>query len=172
MSEGIKVKVRECECPGKPHNGEGDWVLLAPTLSLEGGLAAERDLREAAKEVPVPEGVSAEEVVEASQERWEAIQRRWLITFVKHGARGWNFRDEEGDRPFDLQAILDDFGIAQPVADKAADLYSDVVLRPFVKRLAARSPTGQTSDTTSPRRRRTPKPSASSSPDTSAASAP
>ena len=167
MSEPIKVRVRDCECPDKPHNGEGDWVLLAPTLSLEGGLAAERDLREAAAEIPVRDGDEA-----GARERWEAIQRRWLVTFVKYGAKGWNFHDHEGEMPFDRQVLLDDYGLAQPVADKAADLYSDAVLRPFVKRLAARSPTGPTRSTTSARRRRTPTPSESPSPDTSADSAP
>lgn len=169
--EPVKVKVREC--PTGLHNGEGDWVLLAPTLSLEGGLAAERDIREAAKEFPVPEGAPEDIVKEAGNERWEAIQRRWLVTFVKHGARGWNLHtDDDEDLPFDVQSLLDDFGIAQPVADKAADLYADVVLRPFLNRVAARSRTGRTADTTSRRPTRTPKRRGSSSPATSADSPP
>ena len=154
MAEPVKVRVRDC--PTGLHNGEGDWVLLAPTLSLEGGLAAEQDLRDASS-------------IRDDSARGEALQRRWLVTFVRYGARGWNFHDENGDDlPFDVQTLLDDYATAQPVADKAADLYTDSVLRPFLNRLAARSPTGQTSNTTSARPRRTRKPSAESSPATTA----
>ena len=154
MAEPIKVRVRDC--PTGMHNGEGDWVLLAPTLSLEGGLAAEQDLREVA-------GIASESA------RGEALQRRWLITFVRYGAKGWNLHDDEDqDLDFDAEAVLEDYGIAQPVANKAADLYTDAVLRPFLNRLAARSPTGRTSSTTSARPRRTRKPSAPSSPATTA----
>ncbi len=156
MADAEKVRVRDCACPGTPHNGEGDWVLLAPTLSLEAGLAAEQDLREINAQYP-------------EDERSNALQRRWVVTFVKYGAKGWNLQGEDGDLPFDVDAILADYGLAQPVADRAADLYTDAVLRPFQTRLAARSPTGQTSDTTSHPPARTRKSSARSSPATTAA---
>ena len=153
-----RVKVREC--PTGLHNGEGDWVALAPRLSLDGGLAAEQDLREVA-------GIPDEGA------RGDAIQRRWVVTFVKYGAKAWNFHDEEGNElPFDVEELLADYSLGRPVADKAADLYSDAVLRPFLNRLQVRSPTGRTAGTTSKARRRTPKPSGQSSPETSADSAP
>lgn len=154
MGEPIKVRVRDCECPTKPHNGEGDWVLLAPTLSLEGGLAAERDLRMVSD-------------IADDNERSEALQRRWLITFVRYGAKGWNLQGPEGDLPFSSEELLDDYGLAHPVADKAADLYTEAVLNPFLLRLGARSPTGRTSVTTSARRRRTSPRRVPSSPETS-----
>lgn len=158
MAEPVKVKVREC--PTGLHNGEGDWVLLAPTLSLDGGLAAEQDLRDVNSSSP------------DAQERANRIQRRWAITFVRHGATGWNFHDEEGNGlEFDVEELLADYGLARPVADQAADLYTDAVLRPFLTLLAARSPTGRTGATTSRPRARTRKQSASSSPGASAASA-
>jgi hypothetical protein len=151
MGEPVQVRVRDC--PTGLHNGEGDWVLLAPTLSLEGGLTAEDDLRI----------VTAEHT--DARERGMALQRRWAITFVRHGAQGWNLHDEDGtELPFDVGALLDDYGIARPVADKAADLYSEAVLRPFQTLLAARSPTGATEATTSARPGRTRKLSAQSSP--------
>ena len=153
-----RVKVREC--PTGLHNGEGDWVALAPRLSLEGGLAAEQDLREVAN-------------IANPDERSDAIQRRWVVTFVKHGAKAWNFHDEEGnDLPFDVAELLADYSLGRPVADKAADLYSDAVLRPFLARLATRSPTGRTAGTTSKAPRRTRRQSGQSSPATSADSAP
>jgi len=150
MAELIQVKVRDCECPETPHNGEGDWVALAPTLSLEGGLAAEQDLRDVAS-------------IADQTERGAALQRRWLVTFVRYGVKEWNFAGVSS-----VDDILADYSLAQPVADKAADLYTDVVLRPFQKRLAARSPTGRTNGMTSAPRPRTRKRSGPSSPDISA----
>jgi hypothetical protein len=155
--ELVKVKVRECL--DGTHNGEGDWVALAPKLSLEGGLAAEQDLREVAS-------------IKDDGERGDAIQRRWVVTFVRYGAKDWNLHENGDDLPFSTDALLEDYGLARPVADKAADLYSDAVLRPFLNRLQERSPTGRTGATTSKARRRTRKPSEPSSPATSADSAP
>ena len=161
MAELEKVRVRDCECPNKPHNGEGDWVALAPHLSLEGGLAAEQDVYAANVE-------SADETAISLN-----VQRRWALTFIRFGAKAWNLVDEHGDSvPFDVQAILDDYAIARPLADSAADLYAESVLRPFQVRLATRSPTGPTTATTSSRRRQTRKRSARSSPDTTAGSTP
>lgn len=158
MAEPIRVKVRDC--PTGLHNGEGDWVLLAPTLSLDGGLAAEQDLRDVNSDT------------DDARERSNLIQRKWAITFVRHGARGWNFHDEEGnDLPFEVEELLLDYGIARAVADKAADLYTDAVLRPFLTLLAARSPTGRTKATTSRARGRTRKSSEPSSPEATADSA-
>lgn len=158
MPELVRVKVREC-LDGR-HNGEGDWVALAPTLSLEGGLAAEQDLREVAS-------------IKDDTERGDAIQRRWVVTFVRYGAKDWNLHEENGDEvPFSTESLLDDYSLARPVADKAADLYSDAVLRPFLNRLATRSPTGRTGATTSKARRQTRKQSGPSSPATTADLAP
>ena len=153
-----QVKVREC--PTGLHNGEGDWVALAPTLSLDGGLAAEQDLQEVSAKFSDP------------VERAAHLQRRWVLTFLKYGAKDWNFHDAEGNPlEFDVQALLDDYSLGRPVAEKAADLYSEAVLRPFQTRLATRSPTGRTTATTSKARSRTRRQSGSSSPGTSAASA-
>lgn len=155
--EPIQVKVREC--PTGLHNGEGDWVALAPTLSLEGGLEAEDALRDVNTVEMTPD------------ERGRLLQRKWAVTFVRHGAKAWNFHDEDGEPiPFDIDAILADFGIARLVADKAADLYTEAVLRPFQTLLAARSPTGRTKATTSRRRQQTPASSEPSSPGPTAAS--
>lgn len=157
MAEPVQVRVRDC--PTGLHNGEGDWVLLAPTLSLDGGLTAEDDLRV----------VTAQ--YDDANERGMALQRRWAGTFVRFGAKGWNLHDEEGNElPFEVDALLEDYGIARIVADRAADLYTESVLRPFQTLLAARSPTGATRATTSPRRARTPKSSEPSSPAPTAAS--
>lgn len=153
MADPIRVTVREC--PDGTHNGEGDWVALAPTLSLEGGLVAEADLR-AVRNIP------------DETERGEALNRRWVLTFVRYGAKDWNFHTEEGPLPFDIEAILADYSLARLVAERANDLYAESVMRPFLTRQPKRSPTGPTAATTSPRPRRTGSRSKPSSPDTSA----
>ena len=153
------VIVRVRDCPDGTHNGEGDWVALAPRLSLEGGLAAEQVVREAAS-------------IADEAERGEAIQRRWIMAFVRYGAKDWNLHENGEDIPFSPEALMQDYAIAREVADKAADLYSEVVLRPFLERQRKRSPTGPTGATTSKARRQTRKPSGPSSPVTTADSAP
>ena len=154
-----RVKVRDC--PTGLHNGEGDWVALARTLPLDGGLMAEQDAHLAA--------MHSDDATEISLE----VQRRWATTFIKYGAREWNFHDENNEPlDFDVQTILDDYDIARPLADSAADLYSESVLRPFRQRQATRSPTGRTAAMTSKARRRTRRQSGPSSPGTSADSPP
>lgn len=137
MPDLVPVRVRDCACPDLPHADDGDIVFLAPTLDVDGGSEAERDLVEA-----------------AGDER--LLQRRWLRTFVTYGAKGWNLVDADGEAvPFDVDAILSDWRLARPVGDAASDLYVDSVTAPFVKALQARSPTGRTAGTTSRRRRPT-----------------
>lgn len=145
------VRVRDCACPGTPHE-EGDFVYLAPTLSAEGGIAAEQDM--------------------TSTRDSDELTRKWLITFVRFGARGWNLVDEDGDVPFDVDDLLADWAIARPVALRAGELYQAAVIAPFQQQPAKRSPTGRTRATTSARRSPTPSPSESPSLVSSVASEP
>lgn len=150
MSEPVEVRVRDCECPGTPHP-DGDVVYLAPKLSLAGGLAASADISTA-----LGNGTMLAEL--------------WLVTFVKHGAIGWNFLDEDGDPvPFDANVLLDDYELAMPIAEKADDLYGDTVARPFLTRLKAISQRGRTEASTSPPSTSTTKPRRRSSRGTTAA---
>ena len=143
MPELVPVRVRDCACPDTPH-ADGDLIYLLPTLPMEGGIAAEQDLFAA-------DG-------EASD-----LSRRWLRTFVTHGAVGWNLTDAEGGPvPFDVAAITGDWALARPVANRASELYADTVMAPFLPAPDARSPSGRTAPTTSHRQRRTPTPSSSS----------
>jgi hypothetical protein len=148
-----EIRVRDCACPNTPHGEEGDIVFLAPTLSAEGGIAAEQDM--------------------ASTRDSEELTRKWLISFVRFGARGWNLLDEDGSEvPFDVDALLADWAIARPVAIRAGELYQASVIAPFQQQPAKRSPTGRTAATTSARRSRTRSPSGSPSPMSSGASEP
>ena len=135
MPEPVAVRVRDCACPGTPHTDEGDLVYLRPTLSLAGGITAQQDLV-------------------ASDGEPNELVRRWLITYVRYGAIGWNWLDDSGQPiPFDVDAILDDFTLATPVADKADELYSEAVLRPLGLSRPKTSRTGPTAASTSRTRR-------------------
>lgn len=132
----LAVKVKDCAVEG---HEAGHSVFLAPTLSLDGGIAAEQDFLEANK--------SGDD---------KLLVRLWLKTFVTHGAVGWDLHDEEGnDLPFSVEAVLADWTIARPVADRASELYSDSVVAPLTNEPARRSPTGRTERSTSSRSSRT-----------------
>lgn len=151
MNQPVSVRVRDCECPEKPHAEEGDVIYLAPKLSLAGGLQSTADIQKA-----LGDGTFLAEL--------------WRVTFVKHGAVGWNFTDEDGDPvPFDVNVLLDDYELARELADKADDLYGETVARPFVQKLKTISRRGRTGDSTSPTRQSTPRQRGRSSPATTAA---
>jgi hypothetical protein len=136
MPELVPVRVRDCACPDSPH-ADGDIVYLAPVLDIDGGTEAESDVVDAAGDA-------------------RKMKRLLLRTFVTYGAKGWNLVDAEGAPvPFDVEPILADWSVARIVADKAADLYTDMVVAPFEMALQARSPTGPTAPTTSRRRQPT-----------------
>lgn len=146
----IEVRVRDCDCPGAPH-GEGDVVYVAPTPSLQLGLEAQRDIRE-------------------SLGNGSMLAERWLVTFVRYGAIGWNFEDEDGAMPFDVDVLLADFTLATPVAEKCDELYGEAVTRPLLHRLRTISQRGPTAGSTSRTTGSTPKPRKRSSRATTAAS--
>jgi hypothetical protein len=151
MTEPVGVRVRGCECPGSPHP-DGDVVYLAPKLSLAGGLAASAD-------------------ISAALGNGTMLAQLWQVTFVRYGAIGWNWLDEDGDPvPFDVNVLLDDYDLASPVAEKADELYGDTVARPFLTRLKAISQRGRTDSSTSPTSPSTTKRRARSSRATTAAS--
>lgn len=132
MREPIAVRVRDCACPNTPHE-EGDVIYVAPTLSLAGGLEAREDIR-------------------AALGNGKMLAERWLVTFVRHGAIAWNFLDADGDPlPFDVDDILADFELAEPVAEKCDELYGELVTRPLVESIRKISQRGRTGASTSPK---------------------
>lgn len=149
MTEPTSVRVRDCACPGTPHP-DGDVVYLAPKLSLAGGLAADFDIRKAAGDGTF-------------------LAQLWQVTFVRYGAIGWNLVDEDGPVDFDVNALLEDYTLARPVAEAADDLYGEAVMRPLVARLKATSPRGRTNGSTSVTQPSTSKPRVRSSRATTAA---
>lgn len=144
MNALASVRVMDCSCPETPHDGH--HVFLAPTISLEGGIEAERVMLEIAN------GNYATET-----ERTRALTYAWAPVFVRHGAKDWDLCDVEGNpRPFDLDEVMGDYSMARLVADKCGELgYGSAVLAPFLTRRASPSRNGSTRATTSRRRRRT-----------------
>lgn len=146
----VPVRVRGCACPGSPHDGQdgredGDVVYLAPFLSLAGGLAAEDDIQKAGR--PVATDPTLLEIDA------DVLRQRWLLTYVRHGPVGWNLLDAAGDPvPLDVEVLLADYRIGQPVADVAADLYSEAVTSPLANRRNGHSRNGPKAGSTSPRR--------------------
>jgi hypothetical protein len=141
MPEPIEVRVRDCACPDVPHADEGDLVYLHPTLSLLGGLAAQRDWQASIT------GEGDKRSLDG-----DALTDRWMVTFVRFGFAGSNCGLTVDD-------VLADFTVAEPVADKASDLYQEAVLRPLGMSRSQTSPDGPTGDSTSaaPRRTRSPR---------------
>ncbi len=135
----VEVRVRDCSCPETVHGEEGDLVFLTPVLGMEGGVAAELDM-EAAQRISTTEQAFS-----------DALRLRWTITFTRYGAIGWNWLDENGPVPFDVEALVRDWTLARPVAEKANELYFDSVFAPFRARLAGTSPNGRTAHSTSRR---------------------
>ena len=132
----VRVRIRDCACPDTPHAEEGDAVFLSPTLPAEGGIAAEQDMTESGGDA-------------------NALTRRWLMTFVRYGAKDWNLPE-----PFDVDTLLADWAIARPVAIAAGELYQASVMAPFQTAPPRPSRTGRTTATTSRRNSPTPSPSA------------
>ena len=146
------VRVRDCACPGQPHGEEGDIIFLLPRPSLACGLAAQAALVEAAG-------------------NGSFLAQLWQVIYVRHGAVAWNLLDERGKPvPFDVEAILADYALGQPVAERADELYGPAVMAPLVARLQVISDTGPMDASTSPRLQSIPTPRQRSSPATTAAS--
>jgi hypothetical protein len=136
------VRVRDCACPNTPHP-DGDVVYIAAKLPFQGGLIANQ------------QAIAQAEAVRKGDTN--QLQNLWLETFVRYGARDWNFVDADGDPvPFDIEELLADYSLALPVAEKANDLgYGDAAMAPFLRQPAKPSVNGQTPATTSRPRSRT-----------------
>ncbi len=164
MADLIEARARDCACPGTPHE-DGDVVYLRPTLGIEGGLEAEADLLEAIQQFPIPERMSKREEDAATTARGRFLRPKWFVTFLRHGAVGWNLVDAEGDDvPFDVERLVADYSLARMPGDKAADLYGPAVLAPFQSPPPKHSRNGRTAGGTHPPSTPTPLRSRRSSP--------
>lgn len=146
-----------CPCPGSPHP-DGDTVTLRdkPTFHM-GTTALGWAGRQTVSDVP-----STGEIMEV---------------YLRDGIIDWTFVEEDGTpRALNNEGIdwlLEDYELAFPIAEQAAELYTDRIFDPLVKRISNSSRTGLTGNSTSRSSRRTRRvrpPSVSSSTTSSEAS--
>lgn len=160
----VEARARDCACPGSPHD-EGDIVYLLPTLGIEGGLEAEADLLDAINKFPISEKMSKAAEAAATTSRSRYLRPKWFVTFLRHGAVGWNLVNAEGEpEPFDVERLVADYSLARMPGDKAADMYGAAVLAPFQSPPPKHSRNGRTAGGTPARSTPTPLRSRRSSP--------
>lgn len=116
MAESIPVPVAvACRCPGTPH--DGDSVYLRPKLSLRGGIVAQQVVMTADPDVGI-------------------VTAGLLDAFLRHEVVAWTYVDDKGEALPVTQdnierLLLSDFTYATPIADAAAELYTDSVINPL-----------------------------------------
>lgn len=148
MADLIPVRMRDCRCDGTPHPS-GDFAYLKPEADLELGLAAHQ---------VVSQTVDSQRQNGSSlthEQAFEMMQIKLGMAYCIHGIAAWDLLDEHGKpvpvNAATVQAIK--WSEIEPVADKAATLYSEEVLVPLVARLSKFSRPGRTAGSTSARPR-------------------
>ena len=154
----IPVPGVECPCPGKPHP-EGDIVELRDRLGLAAGTTLQS--------LTLQSRASGEDAAQ--------VTGRLVESYLLVGVCGWTFTDENG-KPVPVtednirSLLLEDFGLAYPIAEKADELYHEAVLGPLVNGPSKSSPATSTGVSTSASKngsRKRPRPSRPSSTTTS-----
>ena len=116
MTDLVPVRV---PCPSGQHP-DGDSVSLKPKLGLAAGIAAQQTIQGIGK------GASTAEVTGTL-----------LELYLRHGVAEWTLHNGDG-KPYDLtpkslqEHLLDDFAVAEPIADVADSLYYAAVVAPLV----------------------------------------
>ena len=127
--QSVVVGIGPCRCPGTPH--EQDEVYLRPTISLDGGIRAQGAI--------MKYGSDTVELTAA-----------WTGIFLRDGITGWNLTNGDGGpEALDVDGLLMDLDAARPVADRAAELYGESVMRPFLPPPQMTSPPTSTDASTS-----------------------
>jgi hypothetical protein len=143
MTDLSPVRVGDCLCPNTPHP-DGDFVSLRPNLDLRGGFRVKRrliDLNKAA-------------FAEGDHADIADLEIALAEAYLTEGVFEWTLVDEEGPIPITPETLRDhlfnDYSRAEPVADKADDLYRPAILDPLVERGSSSSPSTPNSKPTSP----------------------
>lgn len=147
MAELVPVRMGACRCPGAPHS-EGDFAYLKPQADLELGLAANQVVAQTVDST-MKNGSSL-----TPDQALEAMQIKLGMSYAVHGIASWDRLDEHG-KPLEINVVTVGsipWAEIESVAEKAAVLYADEVLRPLVDRLSRLSRTGRTRGSTSAKR--------------------
>jgi hypothetical protein len=115
MTDLHPVNVGACRCPGAPH-ADGDVVSLANELSTPAGIAAQAALSQGGS--------------------WEDLYAGMLMGLMRHSVREWTLRDDDGPipvTPVNVEKHLPWLKGGREVAGKAAELYANILLAPFVE---------------------------------------
>lgn len=124
-TEPIPVSIGACQCPDTPH--DEDVALLRPRLLPGDAMAALSALDPSNDEA--------------------AIQRDVGMAFLHGGVVSWNILDDAG-QPVPLSAMdtgaLDWDETLRPIADKAAELYTESLFRPLLHAAKKSSQHGRT----------------------------
>ena len=130
--EPVAVELGECRCPGTPHSTDTVWLRSTP--SMASGVIATQIMYEANPDT-MPEKLGR--------------------AYLEYNVTGWSFLDEKGEPvPVSRDLIRHlSWDALFPLAEKAAELYSEALTRPLVARASKSSPNGHTARSTSAKRR-------------------
>ena len=108
-----RVRVSDCLCPGTPHEA-GDYVVLEPELTVDGGLAASAAVARAV----ATGGDFTAEVLSAA---------------LPYQIRSWDFLDADTKQPLEITPASVEEALpwtkgGKEVAQTAFDLYVDQIL--------------------------------------------
>ena len=122
-TDPVRVVIGPCECPGKPHEEDEAW--FRPRLTVAGGMEASGIVGGA-----------------ASYPSTGALGRDLGMVYLTDGLLRWNILDDKGKPIPCTREVLESGALdwdttLLPLADGAADLYSESVMRPLVERAEA-----------------------------------
>jgi hypothetical protein len=127
-----------CPCSGTPHP-DGDTVTLRDKPTLMMGTTAL--------------GWAGQQATDSKPTSGEISEM-----FLRLGILSWTYLEDDGTpKPVTdetLDWLLDDYELAYPVAEKAAELYTEVIFAPLLKQISNSSRTGRTNASTSANSRR------------------
>lgn len=146
----------ECPCVGTPH--EADTVTFAATLSLAGGVAGVKAIRDGLRA-----GGGAVDNL--------ALAEFVFPVYLAHAVEAWTFTDAAGEPlPIGAGETLP-FITKYEIADAADDLFGEEITRPLLLMMRKSSPPGPTGSSTSVKSASGPTPPEHSEPSSPASSA-
>lgn len=133
-------------CPGGDLHAS-DTAYLLPSVTFDCGQEASRTVRTFAQKLAADAVADGRTFEGASSEEAETLGEMLGRIYLRHQVSGWSCTE-----PFSPDALLADWTVALPIAERCDELYSEVVMRPLVKAAESYSRSGPTAASTSPRK--------------------